>query len=186
MEKHTDACNEIIKEMCLRKSYKGEPRQFIVTSRTWKPFLKSFLNEKTIADSTLIIGNYLEAALWAGCSLQLILCNTKAKLNHLTGNIRIQKFIINQFEEEKSLTKKNNIQIVSFSDQINAIPIAKERVIVICNECEEVEQVAKHLKSNNIPVEIVKNIFTDCKCYLLISQCNIQKEITLNRLRFRA
>lgn len=85
MEKHPDACNEIIKEMCLRKSYKGDPRQFIVTSRTWKPFLDKFLNEKIIADSVLLIGNHLESALWAGVTLQLILCNTAHKLQNLKG-----------------------------------------------------------------------------------------------------
>lgn len=85
MEKHPDSCNEIIKEMCLRKSYKGDPRQFIVTSRTWKPFLDKFLNEKIIADSVLLIGNHLESALWAGVTLQLILCNTAHKLQNLKG-----------------------------------------------------------------------------------------------------
>lgn len=92
MEKHTDSCNEIFKELCLRKSYKGELRQFIVTSRTWKPFLQSFLNEK-IADSVLVIGNYLEASLWACVTLQLIFCRTKVKLQHLTGMAK-KKFLL--------------------------------------------------------------------------------------------
>lgn len=89
MDKHPVACNEIIKEMCLRKSYKGEPRQFIVTSRTWKPFLDKFLNEKIIADSTLLIGNHLESALWAGVTLNLILCETGNKLPNLTGKSQL-------------------------------------------------------------------------------------------------
>lgn len=87
MDKHADSCNEIIKEMCLRKSYKGELRQFIVTSRTWKPFLEKFLNEKLIADSVLIIGNHLESALWAGVDIKLILCQKEQKLQQLTGKI---------------------------------------------------------------------------------------------------
>lgn len=86
-EKHPEPCNEIIKKMCLRKSYKGEQRQFIVTSRTWKPFLDKFLNENIIADSTMIVENHLESAFWAGVSLQLVLCKTEHKLQNVTGKI---------------------------------------------------------------------------------------------------
>lgn len=85
MEKHPESCNEIIKKMCLRASYKGDIRQFIVTSRTWNSFLSKFLNEKIIADSILIIGNHLESAFWAGVTLQLVLCQTAHKLQNLTG-----------------------------------------------------------------------------------------------------
>lgn len=87
MEKHADACNEIIKEMCYRKSYKGQQRQFIVTARTWRPFLHKFLNEKIISDAALIIGNHLQSMFWAGLSLQLILCAATVKLQNLTGKI---------------------------------------------------------------------------------------------------
>lgn len=92
MEKHPDSCNDIIKKMCLRVSYKGELRQFIVTSRTWNPLLDKFLNEKFIADSTLIIGNHLESAIWAGVTVQLILCKTAQKLHNLTGTIIYSEF----------------------------------------------------------------------------------------------
>lgn len=85
MEKHADACSEIIKAMCFRKSYKGEQRQIIVTSRTWRPFLHKFLSEKINPDTALIIGNHLQSAFWAGVSLQLILCNAAVKLQNLTG-----------------------------------------------------------------------------------------------------
>lgn len=85
MERHPDACNEIIKKMCLRVAYKGEPRQFIVTSRTWKPFLDKFLKERIIADSVLIIGNHLESAFWARVTLQLVLCRKEDKLKNLMG-----------------------------------------------------------------------------------------------------
>lgn len=101
MEKHPESCNEIIKKMCLRASYKGDLRQFIVTSRTWNPFLSKFLNEKIIADSTLIIGNHLESAFWAGVTLQLVLCQTAHKLQNLTGNIIYIEF--RQGTTEKSL-----------------------------------------------------------------------------------
>lgn len=78
--------------MCLRVTYKGELRQFIVTSRTWNPLLDKFLNEKFIADSTLIIGNHLESAIWAGVTVQLILCKTAQKLHNLTGTIIYSEF----------------------------------------------------------------------------------------------
>lgn len=91
MEKHKDACNDIIDSLCLRKSYDGDQRQIIVTSRTWQPFLNKFLNEKLIADSVLVIGNHLESALWGGVSIQMILCNTEKKLQNLTGKINDSK-----------------------------------------------------------------------------------------------
>lgn len=56
---------------------------------------------------------------------------------------------------------------VSILDQIKEIPIAKERTLVICNELEEAEEVAKHLESNDVPVELVKNICSDCKHFVL-------------------
>lgn len=85
MEKHAKACNDIIKELCVRKAYNGEAKQIIVTSRTWQPFLATFLNESIIADSVLLIGNHLEAAIWGGVSLQLVLCDANVKLKTLTG-----------------------------------------------------------------------------------------------------
>lgn len=86
MKKHEETCNDIVKELCLRKSYKGGMRQMIVTSRTWKPYLGKFLNEKFIgAESVLIIGNYLEAALWGGVSLEFVLCKSEVKLENFTS-----------------------------------------------------------------------------------------------------
>lgn len=83
MKKHADICNDIIKELCVKK---GDVRQIIVTSRTWKPFLGKFMNEKVMAaDSVLIIGNYLEAALWGGVSLEFILSKAEEKLANLTS-----------------------------------------------------------------------------------------------------
>lgn len=83
MKKHADICNDIIKELCVKK---GDVRQIIVTSRTWKPFLGKFMNEKVMAaDSVLIIGNYLEAALWGGVSLEFILSKAEDKLANLTS-----------------------------------------------------------------------------------------------------
>lgn len=98
IEKQPDICNEMIKELCLRKSYKGDVRQFIVTSRTWKPIFSKFMNEKLIADSVLIIGNLLEAAICAGILLQFKLCTSDVKLENLTGKIEHYLFGLNEIK----------------------------------------------------------------------------------------
>lgn len=86
MAKQPEPLNFIVKNLCSRKSYKGEARQFIVTSRTWTPNLVKFLNEKEVVDSVLVIGNHLEAAFCAGVLLHFRLCKSEVKLNELTGN----------------------------------------------------------------------------------------------------
>lgn len=50
-----------------------------------------------------------------------------------------------------------------FSDQINLLPFRSQKTLVICNEFEEAELVAKHLELQKIPVELVKNIESNCK-----------------------
>lgn len=87
MEKQPDAINYIFKNLCSRKSYKGDLRQFIVTSRTWQSTFTKFLNEKDITDSVLIIGNHLEAAFCNGVLLHFRLCKNEVKLDILTGEI---------------------------------------------------------------------------------------------------
>lgn len=98
MAKHEEMCNYIIKELCLRKSYKGDERQFIVTSRTWQRCLFKFLNEDVISGSVLIIGNYLEAAFYAGVALNFTLCQSEVKLNILTGKYKITLYFIEYSE----------------------------------------------------------------------------------------
>lgn len=83
MEKHREACSYIVKELCSRKCNKGVHRQIIVTSRTWQPFLYQFLKENLIADSVLLIGNYLEAAFYGRVAFEFI--PTEAKLTALAG-----------------------------------------------------------------------------------------------------
>lgn len=82
MEKHADICNNIIKELCIRKKNK-EMRQTIVTSRTWIKELKQFMNAK-MTDAVLLIGNPVEAAIYAG-TLEFVLCRSVEKLQQLTG-----------------------------------------------------------------------------------------------------
>ncbi|XP_031636550.1 putative ATP-dependent RNA helicase TDRD12 [Contarinia nasturtii] len=91
MEKHPEMCADIIKDLCLRKSYKGDVRQFIVTSRTWNKNLSNFLKEDYIADSVLIIGNYLEASFSAGVTLNFRLCLNHLKLDQLNNHIQSMK-----------------------------------------------------------------------------------------------
>lgn len=88
IEKHPEACNYILKELCIRKPNSLPLKQFLVTSRTWNPVLNTFLNPKNTRDPALIIGNYLESAYCAGVSLNFILCNSEVKLENLTGTYR--------------------------------------------------------------------------------------------------
>lgn len=85
MEKYKTEIDYIVNELCLRKSYKGDQRQIMVTSRTWRSSLLKFMNEKLISDSVLLIGNYLEAAMFAGVTLNFNLCQNEIKCEQLTG-----------------------------------------------------------------------------------------------------
>lgn len=92
-EKHLDTLDFIIDELCLRKSYKpNEVRQFIVTSRTWDKYINKFMNEKLIADSVLLIGNYLEAAFWGRVIIQITLSPKDEKKQKLLDHINELKF----------------------------------------------------------------------------------------------
>lgn len=83
MVNHAEIITNIIApELCLRKSCK-EPRQIIVTSRTWTKTLKSFLNDKL--DPVLLIGNYFEAAQYAG-SFEFVMCKNAEKDRVFSGN----------------------------------------------------------------------------------------------------
>lgn len=87
MEKHKAEIDYIVSELCLRIKYKADQRQIIVTSRTWHNSLLKFMNEKMIADSVLLIGNYLEAAIFAGVTLNFNLCQSEVKCANLAGKI---------------------------------------------------------------------------------------------------
>lgn len=87
MEKHPETVKEIVKELCSRKSYKGDMRQFIVSSRTWQSTLLKFMNERDVADSVLVIGNYLEAAFCAGVAMHFRLFKQEVKMDMLMGEI---------------------------------------------------------------------------------------------------
>lgn len=93
MEKYKIEIDLIVNELCLSKSYKGDPRQIIVTSRTWRSSLLKFLNEKFIADSVLLIGNYLEAAIFAGVTLNFNLCQSEVKCEQLTGDFFVGRIL---------------------------------------------------------------------------------------------
>lgn len=108
MNKHPVICKDIIKEMCYRKSYNGDVRQFIATARTWKPHLLKFMNEQLIADAVLIIGNYLEAAFAAGVELNIQLCLEEEKLKELYGK--------NDFSKSVRM-KEMNVYMVLLSHQ---------------------------------------------------------------------
>lgn len=79
--KHTESCVDIYKELCIPKN--GKPyRQVIVTSRTWTNDLQQFLKKN---DAVLIIGNHIEAALYASV-FEFHLCFNEDKLKQLKGN----------------------------------------------------------------------------------------------------
>lgn len=79
--KHTESCIDIYKELCIPKN--GKPyRQVIVTSRTWTKDLQQFLNKN---DAVLIIGNHIEAALYASV-FEFRLCFNQVKLKQIEGN----------------------------------------------------------------------------------------------------
>ncbi|XP_055304540.1 putative ATP-dependent RNA helicase TDRD12 isoform X2 [Sitodiplosis mosellana] len=112
MEKQPDIVNFIVKNLCSRKSYKGGMRQFIVTSRTWQSTLLKFMNERDVADSVLVIGNYLEAAFCAGVLMHFRLCKNEVKLDILTEHIQTISYrtertmvVCNSSTEAEQVTK---------------------------------------------------------------------------------
>lgn len=73
------------------------------------------------------------------------------------------------------------------SEQIKSLPYREEKTLIVCNQLEEAEQLADHLKSNDVTVELVKNIHSDCKGFVLFRPFHdeISKSIIfLNCFRF--
>lgn len=76
--KHEDICKEIIQKVC---SIKMNPIQMIITSCTWQPFLRRLIDDEKV----LIIGNFLEAAMYARVNISLEFRESDKKLDKTYG-----------------------------------------------------------------------------------------------------
>lgn len=68
--------------------------------------------------------------------------------------------MLEQFRQEEA---QQCIKSPFFSAHIQSLPIREEKTLIICNQLEEAEQVAKHFAENGIPFDLVRNINSDCK-----------------------
>lgn len=76
------------------------------------------------------------------------------------------------------------MDIISISEYIKSIPYGSERTLVVCNEADETEQVAKHFEEKNIPYELVKEIESSCKILDVLTTRTQNKKFTENGVHF--
>lgn len=68
-EQYQNECIAIYKEFCKSKTNDEKCIQVVVTSRTWHKFLANIL--RNISNPLLLIGNFLEAAMYASMKICL-------------------------------------------------------------------------------------------------------------------
>lgn len=164
LAKHGDIGKQIVNGLCLYKSYSGSNRKFIVTAREYNDILRKFLNKNQVGESMLVIGDHMEAAIYARTIIQIKFATQESKLDKLVGKKLPIILRRNNWLCQEGINLGINIVLTNFYvESIKDVNIYLERTIVVCHNFEEAGKVAKHLDANKIPHELVKNIDTACE-----------------------
>lgn len=142
-ERHKDVCDSLLQH--LTSKTKLSRLQTVVTASTWHHILWRFLNNET----TAIIGNCLEAALFAKANISLELCGNDAKLDKLCGEFCIDRLFL--FTLYYQVFNPSAFDIIP--ENIRATTLKK--VLIICNTDEETYQIAGYLKLTDIKYRIL-------------------------------
>lgn len=82
----TECISNIFKKFCSRSaSHGGEATKVIVTSRTWHPLLKKMVVR--LNNPVLMIGNFMEAALYGNLRICLEIKREEEKMKALKGKM---------------------------------------------------------------------------------------------------
>lgn len=142
-ERHKDVCDSLLQHFA--SINKLNRIQTVVTSSTWHRILWRFLNNDTPA----IIGNCLEAALFAQTNIELELCGDDAKLDKLCGKFYIERIF--PFTSNYHIFNANAFDI--FPENIRNA--SSKKILIICNTDEETYQIAGHFNLTEIKYRIL-------------------------------
>lgn len=129
----------IFKRFCqLNKDSDELNTQVVVTARTWHPALKRM--RERMLNPLLLIGNFLEAALYGNMSIQ-VLCNFEA-----------QKIELVQGECSDRLQSASCLCIILnlFAEHLKMLPIQNQRTLIVCNNTAEANDLSKVIMAKEI------------------------------------
>lgn len=93
-ENHPKMYLDVVQRLCVRNE-ENVLRQIVVTARTWKNDLKKFF--KIAPNPLLLIGNYMEAALYADMQIEIPFYSSECKMDKMKGiNFNFWLFRINE------------------------------------------------------------------------------------------